>query len=255
VDRLKRIQELTPYTTSPELEVAWYDTEPAPPDWAEFLARRATGEPYAKIMGHKGFWKGDFKVSPYVLDPRPDSEVLIEAVLTTFPDKNVPLKILDIGTGSGCLLASLLTEYSGATGVGIDISEQALQVAKENLGPLPATLYARDFYGPDWGTDLGCFDIIISNPPYIKTGDLPGLDKGTRFDPVLALDGGKDGLKAYRALAKSTPALLTDKGALFLEIGQGQEQDVGTLFQKAGFSLQKTFMDYGGIPRILLFQK
>ena len=255
MDRLKRIQELTTYTTTPELEVSWYDTEPAPPMWPEFLARRATGEPYAKIMGHKGFWKGDFKVSPYVLDPRPDSEVLIQAVLTTFPDKNVPLKILDIGTGSGCLLASVLTEYPRATGVGLDVSEQALNVAQENLKHLPATLYVRDFYQPDWGADLGCFDIIISNPPYIKTGDLSTLDKGTHFDPVLALDGGEDGLKAYRALAKSVPYLLQDKGALFLEIGQGQAQDVGTLFQNAGVFLQNTFTDYGGIPRILFFQK
>ena len=255
MDRKKRIQELTPYTTSPELEVLWYDTEVNPPKWDDFLVRRAKGEPYAKIMGHKGFWKGDFKVSPDVLDPRPDSEVLIEAVLKTFPDKNAPLKIFDIGTGSGCLLASLLTEYRGATGVGVDVSEQALQIAKENLKDLPATLYQRDFYDPTWGHNLGRFDIILSNPPYIKTGDLVGLDKGTLFDPVLALDGGPDGLNAYRALAHSVGTLLKAGGALFLEIGQGQEQDVMTLFQKAGFSLQKIFPDYGGINRILFFQK
>ena len=144
-----------------------------------FILRRLAGEPVAKIIGKKGFWKDDFIVSKDVLDPRPDSETLIEAVLEKFPDKNTALHILDLGTGSGCLLLSLLGEYKNATGIGIDISEKALAIANQNKGDKKAEFTKHDMRHDL--SDLGKFDIMISNPPYIPTTEIQMLEKDVNY--------------------------------------------------------------------------
>ena len=212
-----------------------------------FISRRLAGEPVAKIIGKKGFWKDDFFVSKDVLDPRPDSETLIEAVLEKFPDKNQTLRILDLGTGSGCLLLSLLGEYKDATGVGIDISEKALAIAKQNKGNKAAEFIRRDMRQDL--SDLGQFDIMISNPPYIPTAEIQTLERDVKdYDPLLALDGGADGLDFYRALAKQHLA-----PALFIEIGKDQEQQIIPLFEQQGWQFVQSWKDLGGITRVLEF--
>ena len=190
-----------------------------------------------------------------VLDPRPDSETLIETVLGYYPDHDRTYRILDIGTGSGCLLFSLLDEYPAATGVGIDCSEQALAVAAQNRQGRRAELIRRDFMTSDWQKDLGLFDMIVSNPPYIPTEDIALLAPDVRhYDPISALDGGADGLNAYRALERSVFHLLSPGGYLFLEIGIGQGNTVRHLFSKS-YRYVEARRDFGGIERVLAFQK
>ena len=248
VDRLKEVSD-TPRLDARLLMESGGDIE-------EKIARRLRHEPVSKIIGKKGFWKSEFITSTDVLDPRPDSETLVNAVLNYFPDKNKPYRILDIGVGSGCLLFSLLDEYPNATGIGVDISPKALAIAEQNRKGRLATLLQKDFYQADWIRDLGMFDIIVSNPPYIPTEDIQKLSPDVRlFDPLSALDGGKDGLDAYRALAPKLSAILKNKGSVFLEIGQGQEKDVSDIFMNAGFGLIQIVPDLGGVNRILVFQK
>ena len=212
-----------------------------------FIQRRLTGEPVAKIIGKKGFWKDEFIVSKDVLDPRPDSETLIEAVLEKFPDKDAPLRILDLGTGSGCLLLSLLGEYNNAMGVGLDISEKALYIAKQNAHTDRATFIQRDMRQDL--SDLGKFDIMISNPPYIPTAEIQMLERDVKdFDPILALDGGSDGLDFYRALANQNLA-----PTLFIEIGKDQEKQIIPIFEQQGWRFAQSWKDLGGITRILYF--
>ena len=212
-----------------------------------FINRRATGEPVAKIIGKKGFWKDEFIVSKDVLDPRPDSETLIEAVLSKFPDKTEPLRILDLGTGSGCLLLSLLGEYKNDTGVGIDISEKALEIARQNAHTCRATFVRRDMRQDL--SDLGRFDIMVSNPPYIPTAEIQTLERDVKdYDPMLALDGGADGLDFYHALSKQHLA-----PALFIEIGKDQEKQIIPLFEQEGWRFVQSWKDLGGIIRVLYF--
>ena len=213
-----------------------------------FIQRRLAGEPIAKIIGKKGFWKDDFIVSKDVLDPRPDSETLIEAVLEKFPDKNAPLRILDLGTGSGCLLLSLLGEYKNATGIGIDISDKALAIANQNKRNKKANFIQRDMRQNL--SDLGKFDMMISNPPYIPTDEIQTLERDVKdYDPLLALDGGKDGLELYRALAKQHLA-----PHLFIEIGKDQEQQIIPLFESEGWQFVQYWKDLGKITRVLQFK-
>ena len=222
----------------------------------EMIQRRLKHEPVSKIIGQRGFWKTDFMTSSDVLDPRPDTETMIEAVLQSFPDKQLPYRILDIGTGSGCILYSLLDEYPKAAGIGIDKSEAALAVAEKNRRERNATLLKRDFNQSDWIRDLGTFDIIVSNPPYIPTAAIDSLAPDVRdYDPIMALDGGIDGLDAYRALAERVPALLKANGLIFWEIGQGQAPDVMTIAEERGLKCIRTVTDFGGIERILVLQK
>ncbi len=212
-----------------------------------FIQRRLSGEPVAKIIGKKGFWKSDFIVSKDVLDPRPDSETLIEAILSKFPDKTEPLRILDLGTGSGCLLLSLLEEYKNYAGVGIDISLKALNIAKQNAHTSRATFIQRDMR--EDLSDLGKFDIMISNPPYIPTAEIQTLEKDVKdHDPILALDGGADGLDFYRALSKQHLA-----PHLFIEIGKDQEKQIIPIFEHQGWHFAQSWKDLGGIVRILYF--
>lgn len=170
------------------------------------MDRRLRREPMAHILAERGFWKHVFRVSPATLVPRPDSETLIEAVLERCADRHAPVRTLDLGTGSGCLLLSILDEYPNATGIGIDRSTAALSVAAENASRLNLSDRAR-FVAMDWTGALsdalsGCFDVIVCNPPYIPEGEIDELmPEVSRFEPRGALAGGADGLESYRELA------------------------------------------------------
>ncbi len=232
-----------------------YQNSPTPEQVIDFIHRRKAGEPVSKIIGCRGFWKRDFSVTTDVLDPRADSETLIETVLRYYPKHTEPYRILDIGTGSGCLLLSLADEYMQAECIGVDKSTAALTVAKRNDISNRALFQQADFTAPDFAADLGQFDIIISNPPYIPTADIANLELNVRlYDPMDALDGGADGLSAYRVLAQRLPALLKPNGHVFFEIGQGQETDVAQLMMNVDFKNIDQVRDLGGIIRVLVFQ-
>lgn len=226
----------------------------------EVLIRRQKGEPLSKILEEKGFYKYLFKTSVDVLDPRPDSETMIESVLKYVPDTGEKITMLDIGTGSGCLLISCIMEYQNAIGTGLDKSEKALEIAQKNADVIVKNkniyFIHQDIMLDNWSNDLGVFDVIVSNPPYIKTADIEMLDVAVKeYDPMLALDGGEDGLTAYRQLAKTLKPLTHEKTKIFFEIGQGQENDVVDLMRQNGFKLLAMEKDLGGIIRILVFER
>ncbi len=252
---------ISDYSDTPVLDArffcSYYNGNPTSLQMSDFICRRKQGEPVSKILGQRGFWKRDFIVSKDVLDPRPDSETLIEAVLKYYTDKKQKLSILDIGTGSGCLLLTLLDEYPNAQGLGIDKSKEALKIARQNDVSCRAEFKMDDFTDSCFGQDYAKFDIIVSNPPYIKTDDIALLDIAVRqFDPLSALDGGIDGLDAYRYLSKTLPLLLKDEGMIFFEIGQGQERDVIDLMEtNHEFICAEQIKDLSGIIRILAFRK
>ena len=250
IERLKAVSD-TPVLDA-RLLVAYAD----PKELDQWVDRRLKHEPVSKIIGRRGFWKSDFITTKDVLDPRPDTEMMIEAVLESYTDRAVEKHILDIGIGSGCILYSLLDEYPKADGVGIDKSKAALAIAERNRNGRKAHLFNKDFMKPDWTNDLGMFDIVVSNPPYIPTSDIQNLEPDVcQFDPMMALDGGKDGLNAYRALAKSIPTIIKTDGMVFLEVGIGQAKDVIALFENNGMMKQKLHRDYGGVERIVSFKK
>ena len=235
--------------------------EAAPPAVVEALraltARRIGREPMAYILGEREFWGLPFKVSPAVLVPRPDSETLIEAALALIPDRTAPLRICDLGLGSGCLLLTLLKEFSNAQGVGVDVSAEALAVAASNADILGVASRARlvegDWQQPGWAERLGGpFDLLVSNPPYIETAALEGLmPEVARFEPRLALDGGRDGLSAYRAIADKAAGLVVPGGRVLVEVGEGQAPEISALFAAAGFAVDRPWKDLGGIDRIV----
>jgi release factor glutamine methyltransferase len=214
------------------------------------LQRRLKHEPLSKITEFREFWSLPFRVTADTLDPRPDSETLIEAVLALYPDRTSRLRILDLGTGTGCLLLSLLHEYPNAWGVGIDKSEAASNIAQENATRL--NLKSRSvFMVGNWGDALsGSFDIILSNPPYIGRSESLPPEVGL-YDPGLALYAGDDGLDCYRILANQIPNLITPKSKIFLEIGSGQQTAVTAIF--AHFYLFQTIKDLQGIERCAIF--
>ena len=223
----------------------------------ELTARRVRREPMAYILGEREFWGLPFKVSPAVLIPRPDSETVIETVLDLLPDRSRKLRILDLGLGSGCLLLTLLREYPQATGVGIDASEAALAVAQANaeaLGVAPrARLTTGDWRQAGW-TDLleGPFDLLVSNPPYIESAAVGGLmPEVARHEPRLALDGGADGLAAYRIIAAALPALVVPVGSAIVEVGEGQAPEIASLFAAEGLVPRPSRKDLGGIERVV----
>ncbi len=219
--------------------------------------RRMRREPMAYILGEREFWGRAFKVTPAVLIPRPDSETVIEAVLDLFPDRTRPLHVLDLGVGSGCLLLTVLAEYPAAQGTGLDASPEALSIAASNAASLGVAGRARLIAG-DWRQDgwvdgvAAPFDLVLSNPPYIETSAIEGLmpDVG-RYEPLLALDGGGDGLDAYRAIATAAPRLVGRDGWLVVEGGAGQAPDIATLFEKAGLSPARFWQDLGGVQRVV----
>ena len=252
--------DLKGYTETPDLDFKWLK-QAAKDDivLADFIKRRQKGEPVAKIIGQKGFWTLDLKVSKDTLDPRPDSETIIDAVLKNFPDKSAPLRILDLGTGSGCLLLALLDEYKNATGIGMDASASALQIAGQNVkkyAPTRAKLLCRSWYDDNWWNDLGGFDVVVCNPPYIPTEEIQNLDIDVKnYDPLEALDGGPDGLQDYRALSDTIAQVLKQKGLIFFEVGKGQEAAVTAIMQAKKLRFQKSYRDFGNITRVLVFSR
>jgi len=216
------------------------------------LARRAAREPLAYITGRREFWGLDFAVSPATLIPRPDSETIIEAALEAFPKRNAVTRILDLGTGTGCLLLAALHEFLESYGIGVDFSAPAAALARRNAESLGLGARAG-FLAGDWAAPIGGrFDLVLSNPPYITEREIAELMPEVRkYEPYLALSGGLDGLSAYRAIIAVLPRLLTPRGVAVLELGLGQDQAVAALAQAAGFSTQIR-PDLANIPRALV---
>ncbi len=220
--------------------------------YAPLVRRRAAREPLAYILGRKEFWGLEFKVSPATLIPRPDTETLVEAVVARGV---APARVLDLGTGTGCLLLAVLSEFPAAFGVGVDISPAAAALAAGNAKALGLAGRAA-FCVSDWDAALsGGFDLVLSNPPYIPGADIPGLmPEVARFEPASALDGGADGLDAYRRIIAALPRLLAAGGAAVLELGVGEAPPVSALAEQAGFGVA-TRADLGGVPRAIILTR
>ena len=222
----------------------------------DLLRRRLAREPMAYILGEKEFWSLPLAVAPGVLVPRPETETVVEAALGQIRDRTAPLRVLDLGTGSGCLLLALLSELPNASGIGIDASVTAHSVAEVNAQRLGLAERAR-FVVADWGRELsGPFETIVSNPPYIREGDWAGLQPEIRdFESRAALLAGADGLDAYRALAPDCLRLLATDGALALEIGQGQGDAVTAILAAHGLQVVERRADLSGIERCLVARR
>ena len=218
-------------------------------------ARRLAREPIAYIVGEREFWSLPLQVGPAVLVPRPESETVVEAALAEVRDRSAPLRILDLGTGSGCLLLALLSELPHASGLGVDRSAEALVIAVHNAARLGLAGRAA-FCEGDWGRGLaGPFDLIVSNPPYVARADAASLAPEVRaFEPEEALFAGPDGLCAYRALAPDCVRLLAKDGPTCLEIGQGQGAAVAEIMGGHGLRLVASRPDLAGIERCLIFR-
>ena len=221
-----------------------------------YLVRRERREPVARILGRKGFWKIALTLSPHVLVPRPDTETVLDVALAEF-DEYRAFSVLDLGVGSGAILLAILAERPLAKGLGIDVSDDALAVARENaarLGLENRTALLRS----DWTAGLADdgFDLVVSNPPYIRSGDIEGLDPEVRdHEPRLALDGGPDGLDAYRILAPEVLRVLKPGGLFAVEIGWDQSAEVETLFRAAGAEQVRTQKDLATRDRVVAGRK
>ena len=217
------------------------------------VARRAGREPVAYITGEREFWSLPFHVGRATLIPRPDSETVVEAALTRVPDRAAPLRLLDLGTGSGCLLLALLSELGSATGVGLDCSAEALEVARKNARRLGLDGRSR-FQCGGWDAPLtGPFDLIVANPPYVAEDEFAALEpEVTGFEPRLALAAGPDGLAAYRALAPHMARLLASAGAAVVEVGADQARAVAALMSAAGLGETGRRRDLAGTERCLV---
>lgn len=236
----------------PELEIAENISE----KFLQLAAELSGGKPLSRIMNQREFWGLSFLLSEETLDPRPDSETLIEAVLKICPNRETPLHILDLGTGTGCLIISLLKEYKNAKGVAVDQSANALKTAELN-GTHNQVSERLSYVESNWFENVeGKFDLIISNPPYISEKDYQTLAKNVKnYDPKTALIGGEDGFSAYRDIVKLAPQFLKNGGILLLEIGQGQDEMVDFLLQEYNFKDIQSFKDLSGIVRCILGEK
>lgn len=223
------------------------------------VARRLGGEPVARIVGAWEFWGLPFGLSPETLVPRPDTETLVETALALHPDRRRPLRILDLGTGSGCILVALLTELPQSFGIGLDRSLGALRQARANA--FANGVGSRTgFVNADWSAGLaGSFDLVVSNPPYIASATIAGLDVEVRaHDPAAALDGGADGLDAFRRIVAEIaigPAGLAFGGALVFEVGHDQAEAVAALGRKAGFDRTDITRDLAGHARVVTLKR
>ena len=221
---------------------------------------RLKHKPLDKIIGHKAFYKYDFIVNENVLSPRPDTEILVEEAIRLLTSDKAQ-KIIDCGTGSGCILLSLLAENKLWQGQGVDISPKALDIARQNaalLGVAPQVRWInKGWFDADLGLSLDSpVDMIVSNPPYIPSQDIQSLDEEVKnYDPLLALDGGEDGLNHYRQIAKVSSPLLKEGGYILLEVGIYQAQEVAEIFCQAGFNLVKIVSDLGQIARCVILKK
>ncbi len=217
------------------------------------IERRSGREPVSRILGRREFWSLDLAITPATLDPRPDSETLVEAVLDRVGDRDRPRRVLDLGTGSGNLLLAVLAALPGAWGVGLDRDVAALAAAASNAGRLGLAGRAA-FVACDWGATLaGNWDVILCNPPYIRTGEIDELaPEVARFEPRSALDGGSDGLAAYRRVVPEVARLLAPDGLAALELGAGQAAEVADMARDEGLELRHCLPDLAGIQRCLL---
>ncbi len=214
------------------------------------IARRAAREPVARILGLREFWGLPFGLNEATLEPRPDSETLIETALKRVASP--PARVLDLGTGTGCLLLALLHEWPQATGLGIDIAPRAVEQAQQNATRLGLSDRAAFRQGNWCETLTEHFDVIISNPPYIPHGDLTSLQPEVRgHDPMAALDGGADGLAPYRHLIPLLPSLLSRGGQVLFEVGISQATSVETLLKTHGFQAVEAVHDLGGVLRVV----
>jgi release factor glutamine methyltransferase len=244
---VSRLDILTdPHRAIDEAAVARFDA---------MIARRVAREPVAYILGKKAFYSLDFAVGPAVLTPRPDTEMVVEAALAALPEGDA-VRILDLGVGSGAILLSILAARAKATGLGIDASPDALVFAESNAAALGLSDRAVFAHG-DWGAGVdGRFDLIVSNPPYIRAAEIEGLEPEVSVhEPRLALDGGADGLDAYRRLWPDVARLLKPGGRFAVEIGEGQGPDVSDLARTAGLDVEAIKPDLAGIGRVVLGHK
>jgi release factor glutamine methyltransferase len=223
--------------------------------FAALIARRAAREPLALIVGHREFWSLDFAVSPDTLVPRADSETLIEAALAEFPARDAALRMLDLGTGTGCLLLAGLHEFPAAFGVGVDRLPAVAALARRNAASLGLAGRAA-FVCADWAAPLaGRFDLVLCNPPYIPAAEVATLmPEVALHEPASALDGGSDGLDSYRAVIPRLPGLLAPAGVAILEVGQGQSRHVAAIAEAQGFTTA-TRADLAGIDRALVLRR
>ena len=228
------------------------------------VKQRQKGKPVSRILNKRNFWKREFMLNGDTLDPRPDSEILIEAVLEYFPNKTQLLKILDLGSGTGCLGLSLLEEYEDSLISFVDVSKKSLEIVKKNSHQfwLKGTLkYIHlDWRTHDWDTQLlnfeenKKFDIIVTNPPYIPSNDIKFLETEVKdYDPILALDGGNDGLNAYRSIIPRLKNLVKSDGKIFVEIGRGQENSVSEIALQHGILSIDYKRDLSNIIRVIVF--
>ena len=219
----------------------------------EMIAQRRSREPVSRILGKREFRSLEFQVVEGTLDPRPDSEIIVEAALEVANKMPDDLRILDIGTGTGCLLLATLAELHGAYGVGTDIDMDAITCAGRNASALG--LSGRvEFLHTSWIARVKPpFDIVLSNPPYIPSRDIPGLEPEVKeYDPLIALDGGADGLDAYRALSGCIGTVLSSTGTVIVEVGAWQASQVAEIFTGAGYRLVGSRRDLAGHERALI---
>ena len=243
----------------PPQEIVLHERDALAPGDAEraqaFLRRRLAGEPVDRILGFREFWGLTFRLSPATLSPRPDTEAVVTAALDATPS-GVPVRVLDLGTGTGAILVAILHERPEAFGVGVDLSRQAATSARDNAVRNGVGQRAAFLVG-DWASALvGPFDLLVANPPYIADPEMEGLDVAVRgYDPELALRAGPDGLAGYRAILSQAPAILAPGSAIVLELGAGQEADVVRIAEASGLSpAGPARRDLGGIPRALVLR-
>jgi release factor glutamine methyltransferase len=217
------------------------------------LSRMVEHEPLSRILGRREFWGHEFALSAATLDPRPESETIVEAVLRRKSHRDAPLRLLDLGTGTGCLLLALLSEFRAATGFGIEIAEDAVRTAAGNAARLGLAERALFLVG-DWAAAVsGSFDAIIANPPYIASAELSLLPYAVaRYDPWPALDGGADGLASFRAIAADLPRLLALEGIFVTEVGVGQADAVARILGAHGLKADGIEKDLAGIARCVI---
>jgi release factor glutamine methyltransferase len=220
-------------------------------NFEKLIIRRANREPLAYILKNKEFWSKDFYVDRNTLIPRPETELLCESIVRIFKNKNI--HILDIGTGSGCIILSILSEIKGAKGIGLDISKKAISIAKKNSTKLCLNKRAKFFNKSLEDIYNYKFDLVVSNPPYIKTSDIKNLsDDVKKFEPKIALDGGKDGLDVITKVIYKSSTILKKLGLLALEIGYGQHYKVSQILKKQRFKEELLVKDYKNNVRCIL---
>jgi len=219
------------------------------------IDRRKKGEPIAYLINKKEFWKDEFFVNKDVLIPRPDTELIIEQVLKIY-SKESQLQVLDIGTGSGCILLSILKERLNFYGTGIDISKKSINVSKYNAKQLNLMNRVKFFNSSVDNFKIGKYDLIVSNPPYIESLNLKYLEKDVvNFEPKLALSGGFDGFSKIRKVISKASVLIKKNGKFVLEIGFNQKNEVKEILKKEGFYVNKTLKDYGNNDRCIISTK